>query len=139
MTTQTIAAVQAAVYTKVSCDSGITTLLASSAAIYDHVPASAAFPYIVIADIAAAPMETQQFSGATVSLALETYSRAAGKAEAQSIAAAIDAALHQADFDVTGHHLVSCRVTSTQIAQVFDATTWRCRQTVEIIVEPIDA
>lgn len=136
MTAETLLQVQAAVYTRVSGDSGITSLLAQAGAVYDHVPAAAAFPYIVIADMAALPMETQQFSGSTVTMAIETYSRAAGKAEAQRIAAALDTALHHAAFTITGHHLVSCRITATQIAQVFDATTWQCRQIVEIVTEP---
>ena len=138
MTTEALQQVQAAVYTKLSGDSDVTSLLASAAAIYDHVPATAAFPYIVIADMAASPMDTQLFSGATVTIAIETYSRAAGKTEAQQIAAAIAAALHHTDFAVAGHHLVSCRITGTQLAQVFDATTWHCRQTAQILVEPAE-
>lgn len=139
MTAETLLQVQAAVYTRLSGDSGITALLGAANAVYDHVPPAAVFPYIVIADMAAAPMETQQCHGATVTLAIDTYSRAAGKAEIQRIAAAIHAALHHADIAVTGHHAVSCKITNLQMAQIFDATTWRCRQTVVLIIEPAES
>ncbi len=138
MIAETLSQVQAAVYSRLSGDSGITTLLANSGAVYDHVPQGSAFPYIVIADMAAQPADTQQFAGMTVSMVIETYSRSAGKQEIQHIAAAIQSALHHADFAVTDHHLVLCRITATDIAQVFDATTWLCRQRVALLVEPVE-
>ncbi|HEX2751684.1 MAG TPA: DUF3168 domain-containing protein [Alphaproteobacteria bacterium] len=138
MTTETLSQVQVAVYSRLSGDSNITSRLATADAVYDHVPQGSAFPYIVISDMAAQPADTQQFAGMAVSMVLETYSRAADKQEIQHIAAAIESAFHHADFAVTGHHLVLCRITATDIAQVFDATTWLCRQRIALLVEPVE-
>lgn len=136
MSTEPLMQTQAAVYNRLSGDSGIIALLAGANAIYDHVPQGSAFPYIVLADMATEPADTQQFPGTAISMSIETYSRAGGKQESQQIAAAIDSALHNADFAVTGHDLVFCRITATEIAQVFDAATWRCRQRVALLIEP---
>jgi len=139
MSAETLLHVQAAVYGRLSGDDAVTSLLAAADAVYDQVPQGSAFPYIVLADMAARPADTQRFSETAVFLSIETYSRTAGKHECQRIAAAIEAALHEADFAVTEHRLVFCRIAATEIAQIYDATTWRCRQNLQLLVEPVDA
>lgn len=139
MSAETLLHVQAAVYSRLSGDVAVTSLLAGADAVYDQVPHGSAFPYIVLADMAARPENTQQFSGTRVFLSLESYSRAAGKQACQRIAAAIAGVLDGANFAVTGHSLIECRIIATEIAQVYDATTWRCRQSLELLVEPADA
>jgi hypothetical protein len=130
-------AVQAAVYSRLCADAGLTSLLAAGAAsIFDHVPQGSAFPYIALGSLAARPLETQGGGGYDISLDIHCYSRALGMKQARAVMAAVASALHGADFAVTGQVLVLCRLTEQETALEPDGETRHGLQRFTIITEP---
>ena len=137
MSTETLWCTQTAIYTHLTASTAVTALLASPAAVYDHVPAGSAFPYIVLTDLSAQSSDTQAHSGTDILCTIESHSRLTGQQEIKKLAGAIDAALHNQSPAITGHVLVLCQITATQIEQLPDTQSWRCRQTLRLIVEPV--
>lgn len=136
MSTETLWRTQTAIYAHLSAALAVTTLLAQPDAVYDHVPANSAFPYIVLSDLSARPVDTQQYDGTEVLCTIESYSRQAGQQEIKKIADAISDALHNQNPAISGHIPVLCQMTDTHIEQMFDTQSWRCRQILRLIVEP---
>jgi hypothetical protein len=110
--------VQAAIYGVLAGAAPLTAQLADGAdSVFDHVPQGSAFPYIVLGESAAQPLETQTGGGYDTTIDIHAYSRSLGMKEAKAIMAAISSALHQQDFAVTGQRLVFCRLQSQQLRQ----------------------
>lgn len=82
---------QVAVFGRLSGDAELVTTL--GAAVYDHVPASAAFPYVVIGDVTEAPRDTMGVTGRDSTLTVHTWSQAAGSRQVKQIQSRIDALL----------------------------------------------
>lgn len=97
--------------------------------------AGSAFPYIVLGESAAEPLETQAGGGYDTTLDIHTYSRALGMKEAKAVMAAISDCLHGQDFAVTGQRLVFCRLISQSLRQ--DGETRHGVQRFRIITEPV--
>ena len=57
--------------------------------IHDHVPASAAFPYVAIGETESVPWGAKDFSGMEHTLTLNVWSRYKGRKEAKQIMAAM--------------------------------------------------
>ena len=87
---------------------------AISATIYDDVPIqpdgqpNANWPYVVVGDTTAAPWDTDDRTGASMTVTLHIWSRYAGMSEAKSIAGQIYDRLHRHALAVTGMHTVDC-------------------------------
>lgn len=137
MSTETLWRAQTAIYTLLTQSSALTTLLAHAAAIYDHVPAGSAFPYIVLGDMRAQANDTQQHSGTEIFCTLESHSRKTGQQEIKKIADAIHAVLHHQSPAIAGHITVLCEITNTQVEHLPDTQSWRCRQTLRLLAEPV--
>lgn len=68
--------VQAALYARLCATPAVTGLLADGAgSVFDHVPAGAAFPYIVLGDTSARPHETQGGYGHDLTMDIRIFSR----------------------------------------------------------------
>lgn len=131
-------AVQAAVYSRLCADAGVTALLAEGAAsVFDHVPQGSVFPYIALGSLSSRPLETQQGGGHDITLDIHCYSRGLGMKEARAIMAAVAACLHHADFALSGHGLVSCRLAGQETALEQDGETRHGAQRFNIITEPL--
>lgn len=91
---------QQAVYSRLSGDTELVTTL--GAAVYDHVPDSAAFPYVVIGDITEATNDTMTRTGRGVTLTLHLWSQYAGMKQLDLIADRVDDLLDRWAPTVTG-------------------------------------
>ena len=110
--------VQAAIYGVLAGNSALTAQLAEGASsVFDHVPQGSAFPYIVLGNSAAQPLETQSGGGCDSTVDIHAYSRALGMKEAKSVMAAVSDALHNQNFTVAGQRLVFCRLISHELRQ----------------------
>lgn len=128
--------VQAAVYGVLTEANAVTAQLAAGAAsVFDHVPQGSAFPYIVLGDSAAQPLETQEGGGFDSTIGIHAYSRGLGMKEAKSIMAAVAGALHDQSFAVAGQRLVFCRLISQELRQ--EGETRHGVQRFRIITEPV--
>lgn len=128
--------VQAAIYGVLAGATALTAQLAEGgSSVFDHVPQGSAFPYIVLGESAAEPLETQAGGGYDTTLDIHTYSRALGMKEAKAVMAAISDCLHGQDFAVTGQRLVFCRLISQSLRQ--DSETRHGVQRFRIITEPV--
>ncbi len=128
--------VQAAIYGVLTGEPAVTAQLPEGAeGVFDHVPQGSAFPYIVLGDSGAQPLETQAGGGCDSTIDIHTYSRALGMKEAKAVMAAIAACLHAQDFAVTGQRLVFCRLMSQTLRQ--DGETRHGTQRFRIITEPV--
>lgn len=129
--------VQAGVFTRLTGTAGLTALLAGGAAgVRDHVPEGTAYPYLVIGEAAARPLETQAVSGNDVTITLHSYSRGAGMKEVKAIMAKIHDALHNASFSVPNQSLVLCRCLESTAQLEGDGLTRHGVQRFQIITEP---
>lgn len=128
--------VQAAIYGVLAGDAGLAALLANGAdSVFDHVPQASAFPYIVLGESAAQPLETQEGGGCDMTVDIHAYSRALGMKEAKAIIAAVSAALHDRNFTVIGQRLVLCRLQSQQLRQ--EGETRHGISRFRIVTEPV--
>lgn len=82
---------QQAVYSRLNGDATLTTTLGAS--VYDHVPDSAAFPYVVIGDVTEGPRDTMARTGRDVVLSVHCWSQYAGAKQVDEIANRVDALL----------------------------------------------
>ena len=107
--------VQAGLYTCLAATDTLTDLLADGTqSVRDHVPPGAAFPYIVIGDNSARPMDTQRHSGLEIMATIHSYSRNEGMKELKGIMTAVQEALHDASFLVDSQILVLCQEMSSE-------------------------
>lgn len=95
---------QKAVYSRLSTDATLVTTL--GAAVYDHVPASAAFPYLHIGDDIEVPNDTMGVTGRDTTLTLHTWSQYPGKKQVKEIHNRVDALLDRWKPTVTGWNAV---------------------------------
>ena len=115
-------AIQAAIFTLLRANAGLSALLASSVidgdsankAVYDQAPqvdqseGTTAFPYVVIGEDTAGEFDADDFAGQETTITLHVWSRYRGKKEVKQILDALYSALHNAALTVTGHIAVYC-------------------------------
>ncbi len=87
-------------------DATLTGLL-GGARIYDHAPASAAFPYVTFGRTSVFDWSTGTESGTEQLLSLHVWSKAKGKSEALQIMERARALLEGQNLTLDGHHLVN--------------------------------
>lgn len=106
--------VQKAVHARLCADAAVTALLpAGAAGICDEVLEDAAFPYIVLGELDANPLEGAE-NARDIAFDIRVISKAKGFAEARDIMAAVSASLHEADIAVDNHRVVFCREASSR-------------------------
>lgn len=91
---------QEAVYTRLSGDATLVTTL--GAAVYDHVPDSAPFPYVVIGDDTEAPNDTMGVTRRDATITIHSWSQYKGAKQVKEIQARVDALLDRWTPTVTG-------------------------------------
>lgn len=104
-------AIQQAIYTQLVGDAGLQVLLGSPPRIFDHVPAGALFPYVVVGEARGAPFDGKTEDGFDQTVTLHTWSRYRGLRETKDIMARLVGALDGGDLPITGHDLILLRFT----------------------------
>jgi hypothetical protein len=130
--------VQTGVYGCLTANAGLTDLLAAGAnGVLDHVPPGTEFPYVVIGESSARPMDSQGVSGNDVILAIHTYSRGSGMQQVRHIMSAVYDALHNASFAVPHQALILCQCLGAETFLEGDGMTRHGAQRFQIITEPV--
>jgi hypothetical protein len=123
-------ALQKAVYAALAADASLAALCGGR--VYDAVPKSAAFPYLVIG-------EAEERDGGSVTehtLALHLWSRANGAREIKQIAGAARACLDGAHLMLDGHVLIALAFVSANYVRQSDGETWRANVRFRAVTEP---
>jgi hypothetical protein len=129
-------ALQQALFAALGADPRIKAALGDPPRIFDHVPRSTAFPYLVIGDDIARDWSTTSDAGSEHLLTLHVWSRAAGRQEARSVAGAIVAALTESNLVVAGHTLVDLRWRDSEVVREADGETLHARLRFRALLEP---
>lgn len=138
MTADSTWAVQTAVFATLAGNAALVGLLPDgSLGVHDAVPPDAAFPYIVLGETAAKPLDTQTAGGYDITLSLHAYSRANGFHELRTVMAAVHDALHHAPLPVSGQTTVLCDVLSAQTQLEQDGLTRHGIMRLRIVTAPI--
>ena len=103
---------QKAIYDALVADA---TLLALVTGVYDHVPASAALPYVTLGPATATDWSSGSFDGQDHDVTVDVWSGAPGHGEAKQIMAAIYAALHDRNLTLAGATLVLMRYRASDV------------------------
>jgi hypothetical protein len=101
-------ALQQAIHQVLTASTAVTSLL-GGAHVYDHVPRGQAYPYVTFGATSERDWSTGTEDGGEHIVTLHVWSKAAGRHEADHIAAAVRAALHDKTIPMTGFRLVNLR------------------------------
>ncbi len=104
---------QAAVYTRLSGDSALTSTL--RAAVYDDVPERTQFPYVTIGEFTEAQNDTMGTTARDLTITVHCWSQAPGMKEIQNVQNRVDQLLDRWTPTVTGW-------TATEMLQEFFET-----------------
>lgn len=118
---------QEAVQAKLAASTTLQSLLGSPLRLYDHPPASTAYPFILYGDQQAVPLDTKDTTGITLTLSLLTYSRGRGRRELRQIESAVYAALHCQPLTVSGTNFCQCLFIESRQTLDSDGLTYRGR------------
>jgi len=121
-------AIQSALYTALTTDAAVDTLLArarslggevlEAPAVYDHVPQpdysdDSWFPYVTIGEIASDEWDTDTETGFDSDITIHVWSRELGRVETKEIQGSIYDALHRHELDVAGVHTITLEHTGS--------------------------
>lgn len=128
-------ALQKAIFTKLSGDAALTALIGANA-VTDRRLAEPSAPLVVIAGIDSMDHSTASEPGEEHAVTLEAWSEAAGHRQAQAIAAAVRAALHDAPLGLVGHHLVLLLHRDTRLRRDGKSRFHRAEMRFRAVTEP---
>src|SRR5262245_55579355 len=93
--------------------------------VFDHVPRGASSPYVTFGVSSVRDWSAGSEDGGEHIVTLQVWSKAAGRKEAEGIAEALRAALHDQAPALAGHHLVNLRHELTEIRREPDNEMYR--------------
>ena len=128
-------ALQKAIFARLSGDVALTALVGADG-ITDRRLVAPASPLVVIASIDSMDHSTATEAGEEHVVVLEIWSGAAGHREAQGIAAAVRAALHDAALALAGHHLVLLLHRETRLKRDGTSKFHRAEMRFRAVTEP---
>lgn len=131
-------ALQQAVVTVLSRDPVLQKNIGNPPRLYDAVPRTPAFPYLVLADDRESAWDDSAGCGCEHHITLHVFSQAGGRREVKLIAAAAIAALAGATLQPEGFHLVNWQFLQAQYGRSTDARTWRAAITFRAVTENIN-
>ena len=129
-------ALQQAVFATLSLSDDIKELVGDPPRLFDAVPRSSAFPYIVVGEDGESNWDTATEAGSEHALAIHVWSRAGGRKEIKLAAEAVRQCLDGASLALTGHTLVDLRYLSTDFARETDGETYRAILRFRAVTEP---
>lgn len=106
--------------------------------VYDSVPPSATFPYIVVGTGQSLPNRADCYDGTESFIDIDVWSRAVGFPEAKGIADRIRAVLDDAALSVTGHTLELLSFQGSQFIRDPDGLTNRVNMSLRALSQPAD-
>jgi hypothetical protein len=134
MSASVLMGLQAAIYARLTADSGVSALIGDG--IYDIPPPTASFPYASFGPVDWSEADAEELASREVALQLDVWSIAAdGKREVYEILDAIKASLHLYSCDLGDNGLVEMRVTGGQVMNDPDGITLHGVLTVIALVE----
>ena len=92
-----------------AANTGVRALLGNPARVYDHRPAMAAFPYVVLAMSESRDIGTKTLQVSSQLVTLQVYTRQRSGSEARQVLAALKEALHDASVALGAGHVVRCQ------------------------------
>lgn len=101
---------QQAVYSEMA---GNAPLVAAVTGIYDNVPQTTAYPYVVIGEDTVTNWDTDTELGTNCTCVIHTWSRSRGKKETKEIQGLIYAALHRASLTASGYNMIDIQFESS--------------------------
>lgn len=114
-------ALQTAIYSKLNTDSNLTTTL--GCAVFDEVPATATYPYIVLGEETANEYDTKDLKGSQTTINLHIWSEYQGSKECKNIMDRVHDLLHDGNINVTGFNLINLRFEFSDIMRDPDGVT----------------
>ncbi len=129
-------ALRAAIFQALAADGALVAML-GGARIHDAPPPNAAFPYVTLGEIRLIEAFTDEVPLIEHQLMLHAWSRQGGHREAQSIAAALLAALDDAPLAPEGHRLVNLRFALADIRREADGRTYHAAIRFRAVTEPL--
>jgi hypothetical protein len=127
---------QQAVHQTLAADAALTSLL-GGAAVHDHVPQHAAFPFVVLDATRIADWSTATEPGAEHQLTLHVWSRYRGKAESYAITDAIRDLLDDAPLLLAENRLVNLRHQFSDLRRDEGGETWHAVLRFRAVTEPL--
>jgi hypothetical protein len=109
MMTAATADLQKAIFTALLADTGLVAVLGGGK-VFDHAPASVAFPYVTLGRASVYDWSTATEPGTEQLLTLHVWSKARGKKEALDIMERVRLVLDGAPLDLDGHQLIDLRL-----------------------------
>ena len=128
---------QKAVYLALAGDAALTGVLGGQH-VYDHVPRSAAFPYVVIDETRMNDWSTGTERGCEHMLTLHIWSRYRGKRKVYEIGDGIRERLDDAGLTLDGNRLVNLRHQFSDLKRDEDGETWHAVIRFRAVTEPLD-
>lgn len=107
--TAAAADLQKAIFAALLADSGLVATLGGGK-VFDHAPASAAFPYVTFGRASVYDWNTSTETGTEQLLTLHVWSKARGKKETLDIMERVRLALDGAPLELEGRHLIDLRL-----------------------------
>tara|TARA_Y100000034_G_C6809261_1_gene363582 strand:- start:214 stop:612 length:399 start_codon:yes stop_codon:yes gene_type:complete len=112
-----------------------------SVPVYDRVPqeddASLGYPYVTIGEDIHTDWSTATESGVSVSIVIDTWSRAEGRKELKGIQGEIYDELHREELTVAGYHFVGCEFDNSTSFLDADGKTQHGVSIFRIIIDQI--
>jgi hypothetical protein len=97
---------QVSIYTKLTGDA---TLAGKVSGVFDHVPESQAFPYVVVGEATSTPQGAHDRFGARTTVTLHVWSAYHGFSEALAVVDDLMRLLDHQTLAIGGHHTVAVR------------------------------
>jgi hypothetical protein len=129
-------ALQQAVFATLCMSDDIKDIVGDPPRIFDAVPRSSAFPYIVVGEDSESNWDTATESGSEHALAVHIWSRAGGHKEIKLAAEAVRECLDGASLALTGHTLVDLRYLKSEFSRDSDGETFRASVHFRAVTEP---
>jgi hypothetical protein len=128
-------ALQKAIFSRLSGDAALAALVGANG-VTDRRLAEPVSPLLVIAGVDSTDHSTATEAGEEHLVTLEAWSEAAGHKQAQAIAAAVRAALHDAALTLDGHHLVLLLHRDTRLRRDGKSRFHRAEMRFRAVTEP---
>ena len=115
---------QKAIFTALSNNADLATLIGNPPRVYDDPPGMAELPYIQIGEGTESDWSTSTQTGAEHLLTIHVWSRTGGRMQARVILSAIYDVLHDASLVLENQRLVNLRFALSQVWREADGETY---------------
>lgn len=127
-------ALQAGLYSHLSADAGVQSIVGAPPRIHDRIPHDAVFPLLTIGPARIRSVDGSD-SAAEHDIRIAALSRWGGRREVRELTDIVHAALHDRFFSVDGSRIVSCRFVFADLLRRPDAETFQSVMRYRIVTE----